>query len=82
MKVICIDISPYPETGNPDHLKLLKEGNIYTVIGFSDPIKDAYVLHEVNHPTGGGWYTKRFIPLSTIDETELLEQRENQLITT
>lgn len=71
MKVVCIDNSP----GNymPLAALLLKEGNIYTVSEFiNDGEHSGYRLDEIKHPDPEGyWFYKRFISLSTIDETQM-----------
>lgn len=67
-KVICINASDgYWGLAS----KMLKEGNVYTVIG--DTFKPGgYILKEVTHPNEPftAWKSTRFIPLSEIDETE------------
>lgn len=68
MKVICVD-------STNDWSNLLKEGVEYTAIGETND--NAYILHEVKHPfapTTKGYKKYRFIPLSNIDETEMLRE--------
>ncbi len=75
MKVICIDASKGKQSG----LKLpFKEGDILTAIQ-SAHYPASYKIIEYPYAIDGypACYTKdRFIPLSTIDETELQQHRE------
>ncbi len=77
MQVICIDAAPDPfdyETGK------LKEGNIYSVLfeaisrGTDGTLTPAYALVEFGDKVG--FEKRRFAPLSNIDETELIKERE------
>jgi len=75
MKVICIDNKPdCPE---------LVEGEVYTARQ-SDAFADSYKLRECPYDPIDGVITsyrkERFIPLSQIDEMELLEQRQTELV--
>lgn len=75
-KVICIDASNQSYDGTPN----VVEGNIYTVVG-ETVTEQSYILSElsrgvVSSGNIGGFKKSRFIPLSQIDETELLQQRE------
>lgn len=72
MKVICIDDSIGKHN---QHIPNFKAGEVCDAE--QDDIYDD--CYEIN---GGdvAWYKKRFIPLSSIDETELLEQREEALL--
>lgn len=72
MRVICINNKPFAFSDYPHCASLLKEGEIYTVINESS---DSYSLDEIKHPYAGTWYKQRFIPLSSIDETELVNQK-------
>ncbi len=78
MKVICIDdrfqyITP-PKTGLP------KMGEVYTVVKTIESVRMSgvflYILAEFWH--NDAFETCMFAPLSSIDETELLEQRQTQ----
>lgn len=76
MQAICID-------GRHDNLGVdifLPEGTPLEVYQ-SDKYHDSYRV--VGYETYNGlrlhWKKRRFVPLSTIDETELLEQRQEQL---
>jgi len=87
MKVICIDASTL--TGNPHYF--LVEGHSYETTGEAKNLDgdDCYIIpssgapsycHRAKQFNSLPVYKKtRFIPLSTIDETELLEQRQEQL---
>lgn len=82
MKVICVNASK-----SNDYVikasKALIEGNVYTVVRecmgknrFGNFIPAYEILEYGNE---GVWERFRFIPLSTIDETELLQERQKQL---
>jgi len=75
-KVICVDAT---DGSWGIASLLLKEGAIYTVIGFAEET-GGYILSEVRHPNepSSAWKRKRFIPLSEIDETEYstIEEKE------
>lgn len=68
MKVICIDASNgcWGVASS-----LLREGDIYTVIGNPVINPDGCLLAEAKHPDHPlyGFRKERFAPLSTIDET-------------
>ncbi len=71
MRVICID-----DLAKDGHRLQIKEGEIYTA---SDcPRKGYYIIHE--YPKYDGcivcYEKERFIPLSEIDETELINNKE------
>lgn len=74
MKVICINNKPSPGYHTTD-AHILKEGKVYTVIAEGvnpDLGTENYVLAEVKSSNPiGGFLKARFIPLSTIDETEM-----------
>jgi hypothetical protein len=73
MKVLCINAKPV----NCD-IDLI-EGEVYTVIDIEMfQNKDYYVLAEIAKPNS--FIKDRFIPLSDIDETEIVKQRETELI--
>lgn len=76
MKVMCIN--DYIENEMKFYMPKLIVGEIYTVIeekvncGFS-----FYLLGECVSPIFNYWYEKScFIPLSDIDEKELIKERE------
>lgn len=76
MRVMCI--SDYIENEMKSYMPKLKVGEIYTVI---KETKESgfyfYLLSEHINPDFNYWYEKScFIPLSDIDETELIKQRE------
>ncbi len=79
MRVICIDAN-IPNKDIPQ----LQDGKIYTVVGYSEIRIGNYFLAEIPDIASNGlrcsYHSKRFIPLSTIDETELIEQRELVII--
>lgn len=80
-KVICIDNKNIGRSLN-EYNKLLKEGAIYTVIGEivgqrSDNKNEfGYVLEEFKY-LYTAFIKDRFIPLSEIDETEMINQKES-----
>jgi hypothetical protein len=74
MKVICIDASGFI------YCKPLTEGAIYDVIQ-SDVYPDSWIVKGFEKSIGGNnaSYKKiRFIPLSNIDEMEIIKQRQTQ----
>lgn len=80
MKVICIDAKYDNKSSGSSGC--LVEGNVYTVVGESlgrgnGIFELGYVLKEGKD--GWVYQKRRFIPLSTIDETELLQERQKQL---
>jgi len=79
MKVICIDASGlYP------HTPPIQEGQVYTTDGHPDNdfYHEHYCLAEIPTMCSNGYrygYFKcRFIPVSDIDETELIRERQKQ----
>ena len=79
MRVLCISKDP-PKENHPDLIDAankIKIGLNYTVVGEED---GCYELSEFPHPRKILWSKKCFIPLSDIDETELVKERENQLV--
>lgn len=84
MKVICIDDKPRPGdyTGSVN----VKEGNTYTVlreaIGFGQDFRACrcYVLFEIPKSVNPNnlFEVNRFIRLSDIDETELINEKIEQ----
>jgi len=81
MKVICINnkvISGYNLTNI--NIDKLKEGVVYTVKKFTMTPNGygKYDLVEVFNDDG--FSALRFIPTSTIDEMELLHQRQTELV--
>lgn len=81
MKLVCINTALVPS----DFPKL-EEGQIYTSDGSpdNDINNDYYCLAEIPWMCDNGYrygYLKsRFIPLSNIDETELIRERQKQLV--
>ncbi len=77
-KVLCIDDKPRILP-----FKVLTENKVYTVIG---NVKDmygevGYLLLEVKHPIPEiGFLPRRFIPISNIDETELIKERQSSTL--
>jgi len=76
MKVICIN-------GIDKHgIPIIPEGA--TVTATQCPVyPDAYDIAEYPYNSNGvitAWGKRRFIPLSQIDEMELLEQRQTELV--
>lgn len=86
MKVICIDDSErdYGHISNnkeqPKYDWWVKQGSVYTVIKNVIPVDVkiwCYVLAEdPDGADGWSWEADRFVPLSDIDETELIKERE------
>jgi len=76
MKVMCINNGKLRNhLGKINSAPELIEGETYTVIGISNT-GHGYILLEVKHGEQFSGFTKeRFIPLSEIDETELVNQR-------
>lgn len=73
MRVICIHNGyiKTEDTGLILNAPELKEGEAYTVI--SDTPKGlAYILAEIKSKKAMGYSKRRFIPLSEIDEMELV----------
>ncbi len=86
MNVICIDNKPRQFSPSPHLLALIKEGCIYEVeeesVGFDlmGNKMASFILKGVNKRPQG-YAADRFIPLSDIDETEILAERETELVT-
>jgi hypothetical protein len=82
MKLICINNKPIKGAEN-NHLQFIKEGRVYTVDCYYANIK-TYSLEEVPFFAKDGrrigYVASRFIPISTIDETELIKEREKELV--
>lgn len=82
MKVLCIDASNQVNDGTPNVI----EGEVYTAIGVT--ITDtSFILKELDRGndclnvqlgirTTGGYSKRRFVPISNIDEKELIKERE------
>ena len=67
MKVLCIDASG---------CMLISENEIYTASeGLRNIGVPNYYIHEVDHPAPY-YAADRFVPLSEIDETQLVNQKE------
>lgn len=81
MKVICIDTSRHVA---PTVIKLV-EGNVYETLDTMDfGYAVGYKIQGYEKTTDGtnAWYdVKDFVPCSTIDETELLKEREEVFAT-
>lgn len=83
MKVICIDGVKMGYKGiyygiKADKENEIHEGEVYTVIGENEQ-KTGWKLLE--KPCGFCYLKNRFIPLSEIDELELMEHRHSKLTT-
>ena len=75
MKVLCIDDKI--RAGDIDHGWTVKEFETYTVVGsfFCDEINmNCFELKEDPMNWKYGWDEDRFIPLSKIDETEMIRE--------
>ena len=78
MKVMCIDDNFLIKDGNEP-----KIGEVVTVIDICEINKGNYILSEYPVSKNGiplCFIPNRFIPLSDIDETELVKQRESELV--
>lgn len=84
MKVMCISEKFFNKAINskpPIHPKI---GEILTVIGVNPNARDFYIIEE--YPSNGAtdsratWRSCNFAPLSDIDETELVKERESDLV--
>lgn len=81
MKVLCVNNKPDKNTMDVGALKRLVEGESYTVIGITNSSVAGYILKEVKTCNMLGFKTSRFIPLSSIDEKEIVKERESELVT-
>lgn len=83
MKVMCIDSKPAYGFITITDDEPLKEGSIYEVeVEFVGIVSKApyYGLKGYNWEIGvKGHLRRRFIPLSDIDETEMIRERQKQL---
>jgi len=81
MKVICIkgdDLKEVDGRNSPSDPKLV-EGRTYTVLSIEIYKGNRfYILEEL--PQDCCFHEKRFIPLSSIDETELVNEKEQVCI--
>jgi len=79
MKVICIDVKPY----NNGTCEELVVGETYTVVNsfiYGEKIL-VYQLEELPPPTPfHGYDSRRFIPVSEIDETEFVRNYNKELV--
>lgn len=77
MKVMCINDTIHEMTGNK-FMPKLRIGETYTVVDETEYRGHFfYLLLEFIDPNFKYWYEKeQFIPLSNIDETELIKERE------
>ncbi len=80
MRVICIENAVLNKMYCTTEGNLLEVGKTYTVIGEGvnpDTGNECYVLSEVKSTNRiGGFNKSRFIPLSNIDELELVNKKE------
>lgn len=77
MKVMCIAKKSFSVVrGTPDlFIKYPEFGCIYTVVDtFEWNHKTYFILKELGEESG--WMERAFAPLSDIDETELIKERE------
>lgn len=75
MKVMCIKDGQWRGKLTGDPAEGPKYGEVVTVVDeVTTSDKDVYILQE--YPDARGYAKKRFIPLSDIDETELVSERE------
>lgn len=80
MRVICIDNKPIEGAYNTD-LHLLEVGKVYNDVIVCDEAEDpmgnnvvCYIIPELG--LDDGWDMKRFLPCSDIDETEVVNHKE------
>lgn len=83
MRVVCIDAAQYPNEWPDD---FLIEGNIYEVIRTEEAYgvdgRSNGLCYELKGGDGWGYQIKRFVPISEIDETEMVREDEiKQLLT-
>jgi hypothetical protein len=82
MKVLCIDASGRSQVGSTT----LKENKVYdaapvkshcNIPAYDLSLPNTYTVCGCGYVHNGAIFdAKRFVPISSIDETELLEQRE------
>ena len=76
MKVICINDKPV--SGKPDGRWMIKFGEVYEVVKEHETVWG--IAWELSiHPNFGYW-PEHFAPLSDIDETELVTEREEVVV--
>lgn len=77
MKVLCINNKFLDKACNRnEYLSQLKEFEEYTVTQFTPDFFDGfYHLLEIPTPPTIGFAAERFVPLSEIDEMELVNER-------
>lgn len=73
MRVICIDTTK-PSNFEDEAPFKDKEGEIYKVVDTEE--EDGDLFYELSFDLGIMYNYRFFIPLSTIDETELVNQKE------
>lgn len=74
MKVLCIDASTDADSEMPVDLV---EGQIYTVV--DDQVYQGLLWYCLQENLDAWYSSDAFVPLSDIDEMELLKQREKEL---
>lgn len=75
MKVICIDASPNKHGVEPPDLK---EGDIYNKVSES-VVPEGYVVYDLSG-CEFQYGAFRFVPLSSIDETEMIREYNKELV--
>lgn len=72
MKAVCVNNKPIEGLKNTD-LHLIEEGKNYEVVGERPTFQGGinYVLKWINNT---GYSSRRFVPLSDLDETELVTE--------
>lgn len=73
MRVICIDTSKPPDYEDEAPFRC-REGKVYDVVDTEE--EDGVLYYELSFDLGIMYNSKFFIPLSTIDETELVNHKE------
>jgi hypothetical protein len=82
MRVLCVDNKVRSNSMNPEILQLIKEGEPYEVYdtsldrGVDGSIGTVYYLVGINERPYG-INSDRFVPLSDIDENELVNTKED-----
>lgn len=78
MKVVCINTG-HPGQYAPDEIPCkVKEGQVYEVV--DSEYEGGYEWYELSFDIGTWYIAEMFIPLSDIDETELVNEREEYLV--
>ena len=74
MKVLCINSKACPPGAIITANSIIKDGEIYTVV--SETISHGYRWYELYEHLNWFYMAESFIPLSEIDELELVNKKE------